>query len=163
MQRDKPDGVFHDQNFALNDITIYRNSQTSLITVHVYLNDKFLNTYWGDGLIISTPTGSTAYSLSVGGPIVAPGTENFVVAPIASHNLTVRPIVIQDNNIIKIRTEGRKDSYVLSLDSQQTKMDINGELIIRKCDFKVNLIQMNDKDFYTTIREKLLWGKDIRN
>ncbi len=163
LRLEKPEGIFHDQNFALNDITVYRNSKTSLITVHVYLNDKFLNTYWGDGLIISTPTGSTAYSLSVGGPIVAPGTENFVVAPIASHNLTVRPIVIQDNNIIKIRTEGRKDSYVLSLDSHQTTMDINGELIIRKCDFKVNLIQMYDKDFYTTIREKLLWGKDIRN
>ncbi len=159
----KPKNIFGDLYFALNDITIYRNNTTSLITVHVYLNDKFLNTYWGDGLIVSTPTGSTAYSLSVGGPIVAPGTENFVIAPIASHNLTVRPIVIQDNNIIKIRMEGRENNYVLSLDSQQRTMDINDELIIKKCDFKVNLMQMMDKDFYTTIREKLLWGKDIRN
>ena len=159
----KPKNIFGDLYFALNDITIYRNNTTSLITVHVYLNDKFLNTYWGDGLIVSTPTGSTAYSLSVGGPIVAPRTENFVIAPIASHNLTVRPIVIQDNNIIRIKMEGRENNYVLSLDSQQRTMDINDELIIKKCDFKVNLIQMTDKDFYTTIREKLLWGKDIRN
>ena len=159
----KPEGIFGDINFALNDLTIYRNSNTSLITVHVNLNDKFLNTYWGDGLIVSTPTGSTAYSLSVGGPIVTPGSENFVIAPIASHNLTVRPIVIQDNNIIKIRMEGRVNNYVLSLDSQQITMDINDELVIERCDFKVNLVQMKDKDFYSTIREKLLWGKDNRN
>jgi NAD+ kinase len=163
LELSKPADIFGDVNFALNDITIYRNNTTSLITVHVYLNDQFLNTYWGDGLIVSTPTGSTAYSLSVGGPIVAPGTENFVIAPIASHNLTVRPIVIQDNNIIRIRLEGRENNYVLSLDSQQRTMNINDELIIKRCDFKVNLVQMTDKDFYTTIREKLLWGKDIRN
>jgi len=159
----KPEGIFGDMNFALNDLTIYRNNTASLITVHVYLNDKFLNSYWGDGLIVSTPTGSTAYSLSVGGPIVAPGTENFVIAPIASHNLTVRPIVIQDNNIIRIRMEGRENNYVLSLDSQQKTMNIHDELIVKKCEFKVNLVQMLDKDFYTTIREKLLWGKDVRN
>jgi NAD+ kinase len=163
LQLVKPENIFGDINFALNDITIYRNNTTSLITVHVYLDDKFLNTYWGDGLIVSTPTGSTAYSLSVGGPIVAPGSQNFVIAPIASHNLTVRPIVIQDSNIIRIRMEGRENNYVLSLDSQQRTMNIKDELVIRKCNFKINLVQMPDKDFYTTIREKLLWGKDIRN
>jgi NAD+ kinase len=163
LQLIKPDKLFGDVNFALNDITVYRDNTSSLITVHVYLNDKFLNTYWGDGLIVSTPTGSTAYSLSVGGPIVAPGSENFVIAPIASHNLTVRPIVIQDNNIIKIRMEGRKNNYMLTMDSQQKSLDMNEELVIKRCDFKVNIVQMMNKDFYSTIREKLLWGKDIRN
>jgi len=159
----KPDNLFGELCFALNDLTIYRSNSDSLLTVHVYLNDKFLNTYWGDGLIVSTPTGSTAYSLSVGGPIVTPGSENFVIAPIASHNLTVRPIVIQDNNIIKIRVEGREKKYLLTMDSRQATLNMNEELIVKRCDFKVNLVQMEDKDFYATIREKLLWGKDIRN
>jgi len=159
----KPDNLFGELCFALNDLTIYRSNSDSLLTVHVYLNDKFLNTYWGDGLIVSTPTGSTAYSLSVGGPIVTPGSENFVIAPIASHNLTVRPIVIQDNNIIKIRVEGREKKYLLTMDSRRATLNMNEELIVKRCDFKVNLVQMEDKDFYATIREKLLWGKDIRN
>jgi len=159
----KPDNLFGELNFALNDLTVYRNNSDSLLTVHVYLDDKPLNTYWGDGLIVSTPTGSTAYSLSVGGPIVTPGSENFVIAPIASHNLTVRPIVIQDSNIIKIRVEGREDKYMLTMDSRQGTLAMDEEIVIKKCDFKVNLVQMEDKDFYTTIREKLLWGKDIRN
>jgi NAD+ kinase len=159
----QPENLFGELCFALNDLTIYRNNSDSLLTVHVYLNDKFLNTYWGDGLIVSTPTGSTAYSLSVGGPIVTPGSENFVIAPIASHNLTVRPIVIQDNNVIKIRVEGREKKYLLTMDSRQATLNMNEELVVRRCDFKVNLVQMEDKDFYATIREKLLWGKDIRN
>ena len=159
----KPGNLFGELNFALNDLTIYRTNSDSLVTVHVYLNDKFLNTYWGDGLIIATPTGSTAYSLSVGGPIVSPGSENFVIAPIASHNLTVRPIVIQDNNEIKIRIEGREKKYMITMDSRQDTLDMSEEIIIKKCDFKVNLVQMEGKDFYATIREKLLWGKDVRN
>jgi NAD+ kinase len=159
----QPENLFGELCFALNDLTIYRSNSDSLLTVHVYLNDKFLNTYWGDGLIVSTPTGSTAYSLSVGGPIVTPGSENFVIAPIASHNLTVRPIVIQDNNVIKIRVEGREKKYLLTMDSRQATLNMNEELVVRRCDFKVNLVQMEDKDFYATIREKLLWGKDIRN
>ena len=163
IQLVKPNNLFGEISFALNDLTVYRNNSDSLLTVHVYLDDKPLNTYWGDGLIVSTPTGSTAYSLSVGGPIVTPGSENFVIAPIASHNLTVRPIVIQDSNIIKIRVEGREDKYMLTMDSRQGMLAMDEEIVIRKCDFKVNLVQMEDKDFYTTIREKLLWGKDIRN
>jgi len=163
IQLVEPEGLFGELNFALNDLTIYRNSSDSLLTVHVFLDDKFLNTYWGDGLIVSTPTGSTAYSLSVGGPIVAPGSENFVIAPIASHNLTVRPIVIQDSNKIKIRVEGREAKYMLTMDSRQATLDMDIEIILQRCDFKVNLVQMYDKDFYATIREKLLWGKDIRN
>lgn len=163
IQLVKPDNIFGELNFALNDLTIYRTNSDSLLAVRVYIDEKFLNTYWGDGLIVSTPTGSTAYSLSVGGPIVTPGSQNFVIAPIASHNLTVRPIVIQDSDIIRICVEGREKEYQLTMDSRQITLDMEEEIIIKKCDFKVNLVQMYDKDFYTTIREKLLWGKDIRN
>lgn len=163
IQLVKPDNLFGELNFALNDLTIYRTNSASLLIIHVYIDDKFLNTYWGDGLIVSTPTGSTAYSLSVGGPIITPGSQNFVIAPIASHNLTVRPIVIQDSSVIKIRVEGRENDYQLTLDSQQRTLGMEEEIVIKKCNFKVNLVQMNDKDFFKTIREKLLWGKDIRN
>jgi len=163
IQLVKPENLFGELNFALNDLTIYRTNSDSLLAVRVYIDEKFLNTYWGDGLIVATPTGSTAYSLSVGGPIVTPGSQNFVVAPIASHNLTVRPIVIQDSDIIKICVEGRNKEYQLTMDSRQITLTMEEDIVIKKCDFKVNLVQMYDKDFYTTIREKLLWGKDIRN
>jgi len=163
LKLEKPGDLFGKLNFALNDLTIYRNNDTSLVTIHVYVNDLFLNTYWGDGLIIATPTGSTAYSMSVGGPILTPGSENFVIAPIASHNLTVRPIVIQDSSEIKIRIEGREERYLLSLDSRQRHIDKTEEIIIKKCDFRINLVQMPEQNFFSTIREKLLWGVDSRN
>ena len=131
--------------------------------VHVYIDDVFLNSYWGDGLIISTPTGSTAYSLSVGGPIITPGSQNFLIAPIASHNLTVRPVVIQDSSRIRIKIEGREDKYLITLDSKQSSINKEEELIIRRNDFDVNLIQMNNKNFFSTIRDKLMWGFDNRN
>lgn len=159
----KPDGVYGDLNFALNDLTIYRNNTTSLIVVHVYVDDLFLNSYWGDGLIVSTPTGSTAYSLAAGGPIISPGSKNFVIAPIASHNLTVRPIVIQDSCEIKIRIEGREEKYLMTMDSRHSAINKEDELIIKRCDFEVKLVQMNSKDFYSTVRDKLLWGRDYRN
>lgn len=163
LQLDQPQNIFGDLNFALNDLTIYRNNTTSLIVVHVYVDDKFLNSYWGDGLIVSTPTGSTAYSLSVGGPIISPGSQNFVIAPIASHNLTVRPIVIQDSSVIKIRIEGREDKYLMTMDSRHSTINKEDELLIRRCDFEVNLVELKNKDFFSTIRDKLLWGVDIRN
>jgi NAD+ kinase len=159
----KPEGIFGDLNYGLNDLTIYRNNTTSLIVVHVYVDDYFVNSYWGDGLIVSTPTGSTAYSLSVGGPILTPGSQNFVIAPIASHNLTVRPIVIPDSSIIKIRIEGREEKYLLTLDSRHSAINKEDELIVKRCNFSVNLVQMNNKDFFSTIRDKLLWGVDNRN
>ncbi len=159
----KPEGIFGDLNYGLNDLTIYRNNTTSLIVVHVYVDGVFLNSYWGDGLIVSTPTGSTAYSLSVGGPILTPGSQNFVIAPIASHNLTVRPIVIQDSSEIKIRIEGREEKYLLTLDSRHSAINKEDELIVKRCNFSVNLVQMNNKDFFSTIRDKLLWGVDNRN
>lgn len=163
LQLDKPNGIFGDLNFALNDLTIYRNNTTSLIVVHVYIDDKFVNSYWGDGLIVSTPTGSTAYSLSVGGPIMSPGSQNFVIAPIASHNLTVRPIVIQNSSTIRIKIGGREEKYLMTMDSRHSTINKEDELVIRKCDFEVNLVEMNSKDFFSTIRDKLLWGVDTRN
>ena len=163
LQLDHPKNIFGDLNFALNDLTIYRNNTTSLIVVHVYVDDKFLNSYWGDGLIVSTPTGSTAYSLSVGGPIISPGSQNFVIAPIASHNLTVRPIVIQDSSVIKIKIEGREDKYLMTMDSRHSTINKEDELLIRRCEFEVNLVELKNKDFFSTIRDKLLWGVDTRN
>ena len=163
LQLDQPQNIFGDLNFALNDLTIYRNNTTSLIVVHVYVDDKFLNSYWGDGLIVSTPTGSTAYSLSVGGPIISPGSQNFVIAPIASHNLTVRPIVIQDSSVIRIKIEGREDKYLMTMDSRHSTINKEDELLIRRCDFEVNLVELKNKDFFSTIRDKLLWGVDTRN
>ncbi len=163
LQLDKPTGLFGQLNFALNDLTIYRNNTTSLIVVHVYVDDKFLNSYWGDGLIVSTPTGSTAYSLSAGGPIVSPGSQNFVIAPIASHNLTVRPIVIQDSSVIRVSVGGREDQYLITMDSRHEMVNKEEELVIRRCDFEVNLVEFRSKDFFSTIRDKLYWGVDTRN
>ncbi len=163
LQLSEPRKLFGDINYALNDLTIYRNNTTALIVVHVFVDDIFLNSYWGDGLIVSTPTGSTAYSLSVGGPIVSPGSKNFIIAPIASHNLTVRPIIIQDTSVIKIRIEGREEKYLMTMDSRHSAISKDDEIIIKRCSFNVNLVQMNNKDFYSTIRDKLLWGVDYRN
>jgi len=163
LQISQPKKIFGDVNYALNDLTIYRNNAAALITVHVYVDDKFLNSYWGDGLIVSTPTGSTAYSMSVGGPILTPGSKNFVIAPIASHNLTVRPIVLQDSSTIKIKIQGREEKYLVTLDSKNSAISKDDEIIIKRCGFNVNLIQMKNKDFYSTIRDKLHWGVDSRN
>lgn len=162
LQLHSPRELFGDLNFALNDLTIYRNANPSLILVHVFVDNLFLNTYYGDGLIVATPTGSTAYSLSVGGPILTPGSQNFVIAPIASHNLTVRPIVIQDSSTIKIKVEGREAQYLMSLDSRQKQINTEVELVIKKCDFEIKLISMPEKTFFSTIRDKLLWGVDYR-
>ncbi len=159
----KPKKLFGELNYALNEITISRKESTSLIVIHVYIDDTFVNSYWADGLIISTPTGSTAYSLSSGGPIVTPGSENFLVTPIATHNLTVRPIVIRDDSVIRIKAEGRDKNFFVSLDSRFETIDKNQELIVEKGDYKINLVQMNRKDFFTTIRDKLNWGLDRRN
>ena len=155
--------LFGDWNFALNELTIHKKDNLSMIVVHVYINDQFLNSYWSDGLLISTPTGSTGYSLSVGGPIVAPGSDNFIISPIATHNLTVRPFVIPDSSVIKLKVSGRSDSFMVGLDSRFETIDSTIELEISKCDFSINLIQMSNRSFYDTIREKLNWGHDVRN
>ncbi len=162
LQLNAPENLFGDLNFALNDITIYRNATPALIMVHVFVDDLFLNSYYGDGLIVATPTGSTAYSMSVGGPILTPGAQNFVIAPIASHNLTVRPIVIQDSSSIRIKIEGREEKYLMTMDSRQSAISKEDEIIIKKCDFQINLVNMPNKNFFSTIRDKLLWGVDNR-
>lgn len=149
--------------FALNDITISRRETTSMITIDSYINNEFLNVFWGDGVIISTPTGSTAYSLSCGGPIISPENDNFVITPIAPHNLNVRPLIVKDDAEFKLKVESRVPQYSLSLDSRLVHIDTNVEIVIRKARFSISLIQPKGLSFYETIRQKLLWGKDKRN
>lgn len=150
-------------SYALNDITISRRETTSMITVDSYINDEFLNVFWGDGVIISTPTGSTAYSLSCGGPIISPENDNFVITPIAPHNLNVRPLIVKDDAVFRLRVESRVPQYSLSLDSRLIHIDTDVELVIQKANFSISLIQPKHLSFYETIRQKLLWGKDKRN
>lgn len=159
----QPKDLFGELNYGLNELTINRKDTTSLIVLHVYIDDMFLNSYWADGLIIATPTGSTAYSLSSGGPILTPGSENFVITPIAPHNLTVRPIVIPDKSKIRIIVEGREDQFLVSLDSRKAIIYSNFEMIIERTEFKVRMVQMKGRNFFMTIREKLKWGLDARN
>jgi NAD+ kinase len=163
LKLSSPSNLFGELNYALNELSITKTDTNSLAVVSVYVNDRFLNTYWADGLIVATPTGSTAYSLSCYGPIITPGSENFVITPIASHNLTVRPIVIPDNQEIHLKVGGRNAFYQLGLDSRYLTISNTVELTIQRAGFKVNLIQLPQKDFFSTIREKLLWGKDQRN
>ena len=163
LQLKSREGLLDDFNFALNDITVNKKNSTTLIVVHVFVDDIFLNSYWADGLIVATPTGSTAYSLSSGGPIVSPRSENFLITPIAPHNLTVRPIVISDKSEIRIRVEGRDKKFLVSLDSKTDVIKEEDELIICRAGFKFNLVKIENKDFYTTIRDKLKWGLDVRN
>lgn len=149
--------------YALNDLCITRKQTTAMITIDTYIDNDFLTVFWADGLIISTPTGSTAYSLSCGGPIIAPTNDNFVLSPIAPHNLNVRPIVLKDDVEIKLKVESRVPEYSLSLDSRLYDMTIGDELIIRKAPFSLRLLFPKEINFYATLREKLLWGKDKRN
>ena len=159
-----PQGVFDDAvNYALNEINIIRNPEHSLLTIKVFVNDVFLNTYWGDGILMATPTGSTAYSLSAGGPILTPDSHSFVITPIAAHNLTVRPIVIPDDSVVRIQVEGREKKFVFSMDSRVCALDTSVELVVRKADFCINTVRMEGADFFSTIRNKLMWGKDNRN
>lgn len=155
--------LFGDFNFALNELTIHKKDSASMITVHAYINDKFLNTYWADGLIISTPTGSTAYSLSVGGPIVAPESKNFIIAPIAPHNLTVRPIVVTDSNVLRFKVEGRNPDFLASLDHRSEFFDSSIELTVKKANFTIRTVSWQGHNFFSTLRNKLMWGADIRN
>jgi NAD+ kinase len=134
-----------------------------MITIETWLNDEFLNSYWSDGIIISTPTGSTGYSLSCGGPVVTPQTKSFIITPIAPHNLNARPLVIQDDLEIKLKISGREDQYLISLDSRLASLDKNTIVRIRKADFKIKLVWLQNDSFITTLRKKLLWGQDKRN
>lgn len=155
--------LFDGINFALNDCTILKRDTSSMVRINTYINGSFLNSYWADGLIISTPTGSTGYSLSCGGPIIFPDSGNFVITPVAPHNLNVRPIVISDNSVISFEVEGRAETFLLTLDSRFESITANHQLAVRKCDFCIKTVTLNDNGFMQTIREKLDWGKDARN
>lgn len=155
--------VFGDKKFALNDCTLLKRDTSSMITIHVFINGAYLSSYWADGIIISTPTGSTGYSLSCGGPIIFPNSGNFVITPVAPHNLNIRPIVISDNSVVSFEIEGRAENFLCTLDSRFETITAEHQLAVRKCDFNINLVQLDDRSFLRTIREKLSWGKDQRN
>jgi len=163
LRLDSPDHLFGEFNYALNDLTVSKSSPMTMLTIKTWINGDFLNSYWADGLIVATPTGSTAYSLSCTGPILSPDSENFVITPIASHNLTVRPIVIRDDCEIRIKVEGKGGEFLVSLDSRVERVENGVELLIRKADFNIQLLRLSDKNFFKTIREKLNWGLDKRN
>jgi len=155
--------LFKDKNFALNEVAISKKDTSSMVRIDAFVDDNFLNTYWADGLVVSTPTGSTGYSLSCGGPIIMPGTNNIIITPNAPHNLNVRPIVINDSSVIKLKVEDRDQLALVSLDSRSRAFDSDTELIIKKADFKIRLIQPQNNSFTSTIRSKLMWGLDKRN
>ena len=150
-------------NFAMNEITVSRKDTTSMITIETYLNGEYLNSYWADGLIIATPTGSTGYSLSCGGPVLTPDVKSLVITPIAPHNLNARPLVIPDDNEIKLIVSGREENYLVSLDSRISSISNNSELTISKTPFKINMVEIPEETFLKTLRNKLLWGEDKRN
>ena len=155
--------LFKDSNFALNEVAVSKKDTSSMIRIDAYVDDEFLNTYWADGLVVSTPTGSTGYSLSCGGPIIMPGTNNIIITPNAPHNLNVRPIVIDDNSVIKLKVEDRDQLAMVSLDSRSRAFDSDTELTIQKAKFKTKLIQPQNNSFTSTIRNKLMWGLDKRS
>jgi len=151
------------KQYALNEIAVTKLDSSSMINIHTFINDEFLNTYWADGLIVATPTGSTAYSLSVGGPILTPDSENFVISPIAPHNLTVRPVVVPDRHSITLKVEGRGQHFLASVDSKSEPIYLAQSLRIRKASFKVKTIRLQNHNFFSTLRSKLMWGLDNRN
>ncbi|MDG1343187.1 MAG: NAD kinase [Flavobacteriaceae bacterium] len=154
---------FSDFNFALNEVSVGRKNTTSMIEIKTTLNGEYLNTYWADGLIVSTPTGSTGYSLSCGGPIMTPSSQTFSITPIAPHNLNARPLVISDEIKIELSVEGREESHLLSLDSRINSLKNNVKIKIKKANYKIKLASFKNNSFYKTLRSKLLWGEDRRN
>ncbi len=155
--------IFGDMPFALNDCTLLKRDTSSMITIHAFLNGDFLNSYWADGIIIATPTGSTAYSLSCGGPIVLPNSGNFVITPVAPHNLNLRPIVLSDQSVISFEIEGRAENFICTLDSRFELITAQHQLAVRRNDFCIKLVQLQEYTFLQTLREKLTWGTDVRN
>jgi NAD+ kinase len=155
--------LFGTENFALNEMTIQRKDNSSMITVHTYINGELLNSYWADGLIISTPTGSTGYSLSCGGPIIYPTSGNFVITPVAPHNLNVRPMVVSDDVVLSFEVTGRSKSFLCTLDSRFQSIDSAFQIAVRKASFSAQLVRLNDMNFLTALKNKLNWGVDQRN
>lgn len=165
LKLDSPDPVqtAFEMNFALNEITISRKNTTSMITIETYINEEFLATYWADGIIISTPTGSTGYSLSCGGPIITPDSNCLVITPIAPHNLTTRPLIINDRSRIKMKISGREPQFLLSIDSETAALNNETEIEISLAHHTVNMVEFPHVTFLRTLRNKLLWGEDKRN
>lgn len=155
--------LFGEIPYALNDCTLLKRDTSSMITVHAFINGDYLNSYWADGIVIATPTGSTGYSLSCGGPVIFPNACNFIITPVAPHNLNVRPFVLPDDAVISFEVEGRADNFICSLDSRFEIINAKHQLAVRKNDFNVRLVHLRDVTFLHTIREKLDWGSDIRN
>ena len=161
LDANKP--VFGDVPYGLIEFAIHKTDTSPMIKIHTYLNGEFLNTYWADGLIVATPTGSTGYSLSCGGPVVFPDSASFVITPVAPHNLNVRPIVVPDNNIISFEVEGRAENFICVLDSRKEIVDKQVQLAVRSESFTLSLIRLNENNFLQTLRSKLSWGLDTRN
>jgi len=161
LESDK--NLFGDVKIALNDFTILKRDTSSMISISAYINGAYLATYWADGIILSTPTGSTGYNLSCGGPIIFPDSGNFVLTPVAPHNLNIRPIVISDESIVSFEVEGRAENFLCTLDSRFETISSVDELAIRKNDYNIKLVQLPNKSFLSTMREKLAWGQDSRN
>jgi len=162
LKMDFPGAKKEDFNYSLNEVSIEKVGST-MITIHAYINGEFLNSYWADGLIISTPTGSTAYSLSVGGPIVIPGSDDIIISPISPHNLTVRPLVIPDKDELTLRVEGRDGKFIASVDSRSVILPDNTEVRVKRAEFKIKILKLKGDSYYSTLRDKLMWGADKRN
>ena len=161
LDANKP--LFDDVPYGLNEFAIHKTDTSAMIKIHCYLNGEFLNSYWADGLIVSTPTGSTGYSLSCGGPVLFPDSASFVINPVAPHNLNVRPIVVPDKNIISFEIESRSDQFLCSLDSRKEIVDKQVQLAVRREQFTIGLVRLNENNFLQTLRNKLSWGLDTRN
>ena len=155
--------LFDGAPYALNEFTLHRQDTSSMIKIHTYLNGEFLNTYWADGLIVSTPTGSTGYSLSCGGPVVFPQTSSFVITPVAPHNLNTRPILVPDDNVISFEIEGRSEQFLCTLDARTETIRSSVQLAVKKENFMISLVRPDEHNFLKTIRQKLYWGIDKRN
>ncbi|MFB0925833.1 MAG: NAD kinase [Vicingaceae bacterium] len=163
LSLDTEGDLFGEVNYALNEITLQKKDSSSMITIQVYLGDEFLNSYWADGLIISTPTGSTAYSMSCNGPIILPGSGNIIINPIAPHNLNVRPVVVPDDAELTLKIAGRTENFLVALDSRSLTVPLSNELRIRKSPHQIKLIRLIDYSYLNTLRTKLIWGQDNRN
>ena len=161
LDTNKP--IFGEINYALNEFSIHKRDTSSMITIHTYINGELLNSYWADGLIIATPTGSTGYSLSCGGPIIFPTSENFVITPVAPHNLNVRPIIVSDESIVSFVVEGRGENFLCTLDSRYETINSSCQLAVKKESFTVSLLRIDDSNYLNTLRNKLMWGADQRN
>ncbi|WP_299758996.1 NAD kinase [uncultured Pontibacter sp.] len=160
---DSDQEVFNGINFGLNEFSVLKRDTSSMIVAHTYIDGEYLNSYWGDGLVVATPTGSTGYSLSCGGPLVLPQTNNFVISPVCPHNLNVRPMIVSDRSVISFEVEGRSSSYLAALDSRSTPVDMNVQLAVRREAFVARLVKLHHVNFLSTLRSKLNWGLDKRN